>query len=146
MGNFEATSGQIYRSECGQYLCRSTRFAGHFEAWLLDGSVHWRDDNRVQTWADQKKYCCPLAQSVGGYSAQQLGQKIGSFTLKLLHCDITKQIEPFQGNTVLEQLDVVFRRKVPAQNVPRWIRQADAIVALRHCATAPRLLKAVAGV
>lgn len=33
----------VYRSECGKYLCRvSSRGWGHFDAWLADGSIHWR--------------------------------------------------------------------------------------------------------
>lgn len=43
---------QVYKSECGKYLCRVTRCWGSFEAWTIDGSIHWRDDNRVVTWAD----------------------------------------------------------------------------------------------
>jgi hypothetical protein len=113
----------FYKSECGRYICRvSARGSGNFEAWTLDGSLHWRDDNRYFTWADQGKYRHPMAYAVGGYSAEMTGQKRGSFTLNLLHCDVTKEIEPFKGNTIIGSLDIVFRRKVPLQNVPKWLR------------------------
>lgn len=115
----------FYKSECGQYLCRVVESWGHFEVWSVDGCIHWRHDNRYQRWADEKKYNRPMVYAVGGFNAEKNGQKKGSFTLTLLHCDTTKVIEPFKGNTILESLDVVFRRKIPIQNVPKWIHQCQ---------------------
>lgn len=112
----------VYKSECGQYICRMLRWGGHFEAWTLNGEIHWRHDNRIRTWKDQGKFKYPMAYAIGGYSAEKTGQKSGSFTLNLLHCDTAKEVEPFRGNTIIESLDVVFRRKVPIQNIPRWLR------------------------
>jgi hypothetical protein len=114
----------LYKSECGQYFCRvSPRGWGNFEAWTLDGSLHWRDDNRHFTWADEGRYRHPMAYAVGAFSAETTGQKSGSFTLTLLHCDVAKEIQPYQGNTIIESLDVVFRRKVPPQHQPKWLRE-----------------------
>lgn len=116
---------QFYKSEDGNYLCRSVRGGGWpYEAWTIDGSIHWRNDNRIRTSGDAERYRHPMAYCVGGYSCQQTGQKKGSFTLDLLHCDTTKIIEPGKGNTVLETLEVVFRRKVPLQHVPKWLKEA----------------------
>jgi hypothetical protein len=64
-----------------------------------------------------------MERCVGGFSAQKTGQKKGSFTLNLLHCDTTKIIEAFKGNTIIESFDIVFRRKVPPQNVPHWLKE-----------------------
>ncbi len=119
------TPGAYYKSECGKYICRPTKREGGgglYEAWTVDGCIHWRDDNRLRTCKDSYLYRFPMAYAVGGYSATTTGQKPGSFTLSLLHCDHTKVIEPFKGNTVIESLDVVFRRKIPIQNVPRWLK------------------------
>ena len=115
----------IYKSECGQYLCRSvsTSTGGNYEAWSIDGCIHWRHDNRIRTWADEKKFNRPMAYCVGGYSCEKTGQKKGSFTLSLLHCDTTKVLKPFSGNTIIESIEVVFRRKVPVQNVPKWLSE-----------------------
>jgi hypothetical protein len=113
---------EFFKSECGRFLCRYLGTGGNYEAWTADGCIHWRHDNRIQTWADQEKYKYPMVYSVGGYSAEKVGQKKGSFTLTLLHCDTTKAIEPFKGNTIIESVDIVFRRKVPAQHVPKWLR------------------------
>lgn len=121
----DLTPSLIFKSECGQYLCRSLG-GGTFEAWTLDGSVHWRNDNRLRTSKDAAKYRHPMIYAVGGYSAEKTGQKHGSFTLNLLHCDTTKEIVPFMGNTVIESMEIVFRRKVPAQHVPRWLKGTDA--------------------
>jgi hypothetical protein len=112
---------QFYKSECGKYICRS-QGAAQFEAWTTDGCLHWRNDNRIVTWADEKAVRHPMAYSVGGYQAEMTGQKKGSFTLNLLHCNITEVIKPGTGNTVIESVDVVFRRKIPVQNVPRWMK------------------------
>lgn len=101
-----------YLSECGRYVCRVTTSWGSFEAWTVDGLVHWQDDDRVRTWEDARKPMHPLPYGVGGYSATITGQKKGSFTLTLLRCDVNKIIEPFKGNTIIESLDVVFRRKL----------------------------------
>lgn len=112
---------RVYLSECGGYLCRSIDGAGSFEAWTRDGARHWRHDNRVRTWKESAEPRHPMEFCVGGYSNTKTGQKKGSFTLNLLHCDITKFIEAWKGNTVLESIDVVFRRKIPPQNIPHWI-------------------------
>ena len=112
-----------YKSECGKYICRALDGAGTFEAWTVDGSIHWRNDNRIQTWKDAAKPSHPMERCVGGYSAATTGQKKGSFTLNLLRCDTTKIIEPFKGNTIIESLDIVFLRKVPSQNVPQWAKE-----------------------
>ena len=111
----------FFKSECGNYLCRSLG-GGTFEAWTADGSIHWRNDNRARTWADAAKPCHPLERCTGGYSAETIGQKKGSFTLQLLHCDTSKIIEAYKGNTIIEQVSVIFRRKIPPQNVPHWLR------------------------
>jgi len=115
---------RVFLSECGMYLCRYLGDGAQFEAWTRDGARHWRHDNRVRTWKESAEARHPMDFSVGGYSAEKTGQKKGSFTLSLLHCDITKFVEPFKGNTVIESLDIVFRRKVPPQNVPHWINQS----------------------
>lgn len=114
----------FYKSECGQYICRYfDDTAADYEVWTIDGSLHWRKDNRIRTWADQDKFNHPMAYSVGGFSAEEIDQKKGSFTLTLLHCDTTKTVEPFKGNTIIDAVKIIFRRKVPIQNVPKWIHQ-----------------------
>jgi len=117
---------QLFLSECGKYLCRLTQGGGCFEAWTIDGCIHWEDDRRIRTWADQAKFRRPMVYAVGGYSAEMTGQKRGSFTLNLLHCDVTKEIIAGTGNTIIESLDVVFRRKIPPQNTPRWLKNQEA--------------------
>jgi hypothetical protein len=114
----------FYLSECGQYICRKRNSGGLYEAWTRDGARHWRDDNRIKTWKQSAIPMHPMDFAVGGYSAEQTGQKKGSFTLNLLHCDVTKFVEPFRGNTIIESLDVVFRRKIPAQNIPHWLKDS----------------------
>lgn len=118
---------KFYKSEDGNYICRFLEWAGSYEAWTKDGCIHWRKDNRINTRADAAKYRYPMVYAVGGYSCEKLGQKKGSFTLTLLHCDTTKVIEPFKGNTVIESIAVVFRRRLPPQNVPRWLRSSMAV-------------------
>lgn len=122
----------VYLSECGEYLCRATRCWGNFEAWTRDGSIHWRDDSRIRTWADQRRFRHPMVYAVGGYSAEKTGQKKDSFTLNLLHCDTAKIVEPFTGNTIIDARDIVFRRKLPPQNVPRWIQDADVLLEIAN--------------
>lgn len=112
----------LYKSECGGYLCRAPRRWGSFEAWTIDGSIHWRDDDRIKCFADEKTAPHPLEYCTGGFSARTTGQKKGSFTVTLLHCDTSKIIVPWTGNTVIESRDVVFRRRVPHQNWPRFLR------------------------
>lgn len=113
----------FYKSEDGNYICRSVGGGGgHYEVWSIDGCIHWRHENRIRTYADAEKYNHPMVYAVGGYSCEKLGQKKGSFTLNLLHCDTAKVVEPFKGNTVIESLHVVFRRKVPMQHVPHWLK------------------------
>jgi hypothetical protein len=114
----------IYLSDCGNYLCRALG-GGTFEAWTKDGSRHWRNDRRIRTWKESAEPRHPMDFAVGGFSAAMNGQKKGSFTLNLLHCDITKIVIPLQGNTIIESLNIVFRRRVPAQNVPHWIKDRD---------------------
>jgi hypothetical protein len=115
----------VYKSECGGYLCRSTRDGGRYEAWTRDGAIHWKDDDRIKTWEDEKKASHPLEYCVVGFSAQMTGQKKGSFTLSLAHCDITAIIKPWTGNTIIESRKIVFRRRVPAQCIPHFIRQVS---------------------
>ena len=123
--------GAVYKSECGRYLCRPVGSWGRFEAWTADGSIHWRRDDRVKTWADAKKRRHPYQFCTGGFSAEEMGQKAGSFTVILLQCNQKKFIKPGTGNTVIERIDVVFRRKVPPQNYPRWLRGTNAGVSRR---------------
>lgn len=113
---------QIYKSECSRYLCRAVGMYGSFEAWAIDGSIHWRADTRVKTWDDEGLDWHPFEYCTGGFSAQMTGQKKGSFTVTLLHCDTSKIIVPWRGNTVIESLDIVFRRRVPCQNWPKFLR------------------------
>lgn len=101
-----------YLSECGGYYCRYLGSGGRFEAWTADGKIHWLKDDRIKTWDDAKAKRHPLEYCVGGYSAEKTGEKKGSFTLYLLHCNTRKVIVPFTGNTVIESLDVVFRRRL----------------------------------
>ena len=115
---------EYYKSECGGYLCRYLGF-GNYEAWKMDGSIHWVHDDRIKTWKDAEKRRHPLPFSVGGYSAEKTGQKKGSFTVTLLRCDTKKYIKPWTGNTVLESLHIVFRRKVQAAHIPRWLKEME---------------------
>lgn len=118
----------FYKSEDGNYICRSVHGGGWpYEVWTTDGCLHWRNDNRMKTWADEQKFNHPMAYCVGGFSAELTGQKPGSFTLDLLHCDTTKVVQPLKGNTVIESLAIVFRRKVPLQNVPVWLKESLGI-------------------
>ena len=112
---------EMYLSECGGYVCRAT--PGSYEAWTIDGSLHWRDDDRIKTWADAKRRRHPLPYGVGGFSCELPGQKHGSFTLKLLHCDTRKYIKPYAGNTIIEALDVVFRRQIQSNHTTSWLRR-----------------------
>jgi hypothetical protein len=114
---------RYYLSECGGYVARYIE-SGRFEVWTRDGARHWRHDNRIRTWKEAAQPLHPMEFSVGGYSAEKTGQKKGSFTLHLCHCDITKFIESWKGNTVIESLDIVFRRRIPLQNVPHWLKEA----------------------
>jgi hypothetical protein len=115
-------SETFYKSDCGKYICRDTGGC-NFEAWTVDGCFHWRNDNRVRTLGDLPTYVHPMVYAVGGYSGERTGQREGSFTLTLLHCDPSKTIEPYKGNTIIESLDAVFRRKVPMQHVPHWLKE-----------------------
>jgi hypothetical protein len=112
----------LYKSECGEYLCRLPfgESWGNFEAWTADGKTHWLNDDRIKTWDDREKHKNPLPYCVGGYSAEMTGQKKDSFTLTLLQCDPSKEVEPFTGNTIIEKRYVVFRRRVPSIFMPRW--------------------------
>lgn len=120
----EATMAEVFKSECGGYLCRAPKTWGSFEAWTIDGSIHWSQDDRIKTWDDNKLDWHPLEYCSGGFSAQMTGQKKGSFTVTLLRCDTSKVIKPWTGNTVIEKMDVVFRRRVPRQNWPWFLRPA----------------------
>jgi hypothetical protein len=115
----------MYLSECGRYVCRPVNRhggGGTYEAWTADGSIHWRDDNRVLTWADADKPRHPMAYAVGGYSATKTGQKKGSFTLDLLHCDTAMFVKAYTGNTVIESLHIVFRRKIQSNHEAAWMK------------------------
>ena len=103
------------------YLCRAIGGWGSFEAWTIDGSIHWRHDNRIRTFKDQEKYRKPMVYCTVAFSAEKTGQKTGSFTVTLAHCDPTKDVEAFRGNTIIEQIDIVFRRRVPPHCVPKFI-------------------------
>jgi hypothetical protein len=119
---------RMYLSECGGYVCRVIEGCScDYEAWTVDGAIHWQHDNRVKTWKDAKKRRHPLPYSVGGWAAMRTGQKKGSFTLHLLHCDARKYIKPFAGNTVIESRDIVFRRKVPSHHVASWLRRVGEL-------------------
>ena len=117
-------SAYMYLSECGRYVCRRTE--GLYEAWTVDGSIHWHNDDRIKTWDDAKRRHHPLPYAVGGYSATTIGQKPGSFTLTLLHCDSRKYIKAYAGNTIINSLDVVFRRKIPSNHVAKWMGKIGA--------------------
>jgi hypothetical protein len=114
----------LFRSECGGFFCRAsaTRGWGSFEVWSADGKTHWRCDDRIKCWADNELAWHPFEFCTGGFSAEKMGQKAGSFTVTLLHCDTGKVIIPWTGNTVIESRDVVFRRRVPPQNWPKFLR------------------------
>lgn len=116
-------NNRFYLSECGDYICRKLDGCGHYEAWTKDGSIHWEDDDRIRTWEDAKIPMHPLPYGVGGFSAEMHGQKRGSFTLNLLKCDTSKIIDPFQGNTITEAKDIVFRRKIPSNHNAAWERR-----------------------
>lgn len=122
----EMADATIYKSECGGFLCRATRQWGNFEVFTADGSTHWRDDDRFKTFADERAALKALPYCTGGFSAQKTGQKKGSFTITILNCDAAKAIIPWTGNTVTEQRDVIFRRRVPKQNWPKFLRSASA--------------------
>lgn len=112
----------LYKSECGGYLCRVTRCWGNFEAWSIDGLIHWRDDDRIKAWEDHELDWYPFEYCTGGFSAEKTGQKSGSFTVSLLRCDTQKIFIPWTGNTVIERREIVFRRKVAPQNYPKFLR------------------------
>ena len=114
---------EMYVSECGGYVCRHVPGPGNYEAWTVDGSIHWRHDNRIQTWADARKPRHPMVYAVGGWSCEKTGQKKGSFTLDLCHCDVTKLVDSFTGNTLLETRLVVFRRKVQSNHIAACLRR-----------------------
>jgi hypothetical protein len=117
---------KIYKSECGRYLCRAPRTWGSFEAWTIDGSIHWHNDTRIKTWDDERLPWNPLEYCTTGFSTQMTGQKKGSFTVGLARCDTSKVIVPWTGNTIIERQDVVFRRQVPRQNWPKFLRAIAA--------------------
>lgn len=113
---------RLYRSECGRYLCLtrwSKERCAWQEAWSKDGKIHWTDGPKVHEWG-ARLFAHPF--QVGGYSAEKAGQKKGSFTLTLLCCDARKIVEPWTGNTIVDGFDCVFRRKIPLQNYPAFIR------------------------
>jgi hypothetical protein len=88
----------------------------------VSSAIHWVYDDRIKTWADEAKRRHPLRYIVGGYSAEKMGQKKGSFTLTLLHCNVKKYVKRWTGNTVIESRDIVFRRKIQATHIPRWLK------------------------
>jgi len=113
----------MYLSECGQYICRRLDGCATYEAWTIDGALHWRNDARIHTWAEAAQPRHPMAYAVGGWSCATTGQKKGSFTLSLLHCDHTKFVDAYKGNTIIESLHIVFRRKIQANHIPAWLRR-----------------------
>ena len=122
MNNAAETLYRVHLSECGKYYAvRFRKESTPSEAWSRDGKIHWVDGPRSTSWTD-RHFAVPYM--VGGWSSEMPGQKAGSFTLRLLCCDARKIIEPFTGNTIIDQFDCVFRRKVPAQNVPKFLRGA----------------------
>ena len=54
---------RMYLSECGKYICRAVAGVANYEAWKIDGAIHWPLDR--------------------GWSSEKTGQKPGSFTLTL---------------------------------------------------------------
>lgn len=113
----------VYRSECDQYLARYLAHGGAFEAFAADGSIHWRHDNRIMRLVDRTRFTRPMVYTVSGYTGEQTGQKSGSFTLTLAHCDPSKDVIPWTGNTIIESMKVIFRRRIPRQNIPRWLAE-----------------------
>jgi hypothetical protein len=88
--------------------------------WTSNGCIHWREDSR-------RPLCeYPIVYCVGGYSCQKNGQKKGSFTINLLHCDTSIKILTLKGNTIIDQKDVVFRRKVQSNHVNAALRKIGA--------------------
>jgi hypothetical protein len=67
-----------------------------------------------------------MVYQLGGYSCTKLGQKKGSFTLNLLHCDPSVKIISFAGNTIIDKRDVVFRRKIQSNHVKSVLRKIGA--------------------
>ncbi len=111
--------GELFISDCGGYYARDLGNA-YFEAWTENGTIHWRENNR-------RPICeYPMVYSIGGYSCQKLGQKKGSFTLSLLHCDPSVKIITFMGNTIIDEKDVVFRRKVQSNHVKAVLKKIGA--------------------
>lgn len=88
----------------------------------MDGAIHWRRDDRFKSWDDHKLDWHPFEYCTGGFSAEKPGQKKGSFTVTLLRCDTQKIITPWTGNTVIEKQEIIFRRRVPRQNYPQFLR------------------------
>jgi hypothetical protein len=122
LGGGEQVRGKLFISDCGGYYCRALGNA-HFEVWTSNGTIHWREDSR-------RPLCeYPIVYCVGGYSCQKKGQKEGSFTLNLLHCDTQIKILVFKGNTIIDQKDVVFRRRIQSNHVNSVLRKigADAL-------------------
>lgn len=119
--------GDMYKSECGEYVCRYLCDVARFDAWTFDGHIHWLDDDRIKTFADEKLDWPALKYAIGGYSAQMTGQKKGSFTLDLLICDPNKIIIPWKGNTVIETRNIVFRRKIPPQHAGALLRRLNMV-------------------
>ena len=113
---------EMYISECRGYVCRRVG-SGEYEAWTADGSIHWRYDTRIQTWADARKPRHPMVYAVGGWCCEQTGQKPGSFTLDLCHCDVTGFVTAFTGNTLLDKRRVVFRRKIQPNHIAACLRR-----------------------
>ena len=117
---------RMYLSECGNYICRAVKGVANYEAWTIDGAFHWVHDGRVRTWEDAAKRRHPLPYCIGGWSCEKIGQKPGSFTLDLLHCDTSEYIKPFSGNVIIESVQVVFRRKIQANHQAAWLRRLSA--------------------
>ena len=111
--------GQLFISDCGGYYARDLGGC-NFEVWTSNGCIHYRDENR-------RPMCeYPMVYQLGGYSCTKLGQKKGSFTLNLLHCNTSIKIITFSGNTIIDKKDVVFRRKVQSNHVKAVLRKIGA--------------------
>lgn len=111
--------GDVLRSDCDQYLCRMRGWGARYEVWSRDGMTHWVNDDRYDRRADTTY---PLPFMVGNYSAECYDQPWGTINLQLLQCDSAVKIVPWTGNTVLEARQVSFRRKLPRQQWPAWLK------------------------
>jgi hypothetical protein len=112
----------MFLSDCGEYILitKSGHGSSYSDVYLRDGSRHWVHDERVKTWKDAKVPRKALPFCIGGYSCTKNGEKKGTFTVTLLDCNTEKEIVPWTGNTVIQSLDVKFRRKIPSNHYAAW--------------------------